>query len=173
MMLRHLHKLLAGLILFSAATLVHAEAVPESEMRAAYLYNFALFTDWPSPAGDRIKLCVLKTDQPDFAAEKIENKLINGKILTIITISTSNAAKDCQMLYISSYQSSSVRKIVAELEDTPVLTVTDTENGAAQGMMIEMLLDNSRLGFKVNNKAVRRANLTLSAKLLRLAKTIY
>ncbi|MFA6179251.1 MAG: YfiR family protein [Candidatus Methylopumilus sp.] len=173
MMLRHFIKLLLSLLLFGVATTVHAEAVPETEMRAAYLYNFALFTDWPNPTGDTIRLCILKADQTDFATEKIENKLINGKLLTITTISSSNAAKGCQMLYISSYQSSSVRKIVAELEDTPVLTVTDTENGAAQGMMIEMLLDNNRLGFKVNNKAVRRANLTLSAKLLRLAKTIY
>jgi len=166
-------RLLCGCLLAAMVKDAGADGIPEREMRAAYLYNFALFTEWPNLTGDNIQLCILKTDQPDFAAEKIERKLINGKILTINTVATSAAAKSCQIFYISSYQGNNLAKIINDLADYPVLTVSDGEDAAQQGTMIELFVENNRLNFKVNNKAVHGANLNLSAKLLRLAKAVY
>lgn len=76
------------------------------------------------------------------------------------------------MLYLDASEHASVGKVLQQLGDTAVLTVTDSAEVMQNGVMIGMSLENKRIVLEINQKAAQSANLAISAKLLRLAKTV-
>lgn len=137
-------------------------------MKATYLYNFAVFTEWPTVTGDTFNLCVLGQDNFGQALNKIEGKNINGRRLSVFRLSTLHNVKSCHMLFVSEHDAPRMPRILEELGDAPVLTVTDTP--VQSGTMIAISLDGRRLTFDVNAEAAKRSRLNISSKLLQLAK---
>lgn len=149
-----------------------AEAIPEYAMKAVFLYNFALFTEWPTLPGKTFNLCILGHDPFGDALDKIEGKLIYGLPLTVSRLSRPDNLRSCQMLYLNASEHASVRKVLQQLGDTAVLTVTDSAEVMQNGFMIGMSLENKHIVLEINQKVAQNANLAISAKLLRLAKTV-
>lgn len=145
------------------------EPVPEYVMKATYLYNFAVFTEWPSASGDTFNLCVLGQDNFGRALNRIEGKSINGRRLAVARLSTLHNIKSCHMLFVTEHETPNMRKILDELGDAPVLTVTDTP--VQPGAMIVISLDGRRLTFDVNIEMARHSRLNISSKLMQLARS--
>lgn len=144
------------------------DVIPISDMRAAYLYNFVVFTEWPDNGKDVINICLLPGQTHMVNVRLLASKQINGRNLRIIEPANRDAA-DCQLLYIGETMAPGIRQTLSRLANSPVLTVGE---GSQSQAMIQMNVENKRLSFNVDLAQSRRANLTISSKLLRLAKTV-
>lgn len=147
-----------------------AEPVPENLMKATYLYNFAVFTEWPAHTGDTFNLCVLGQDTYGLALDSIEGKKVNGQRILVTRLSNLSAIRSCQLLFVSEQQMPNMKHILDTLNNAPVLTVTDTATSSQSGAMIALSLEDRHLTFEVNLEQVRRSQLTISSKMLQLAK---
>jgi hypothetical protein len=165
---------LAGLGLpLSACAQAQAQAVPEYVMKATYLYNFMIFAEWPSAeAGapqDGLNLCVLGQDSFGEALSNLEGKNVNGRRLSVSRLNGLAGIKKCHLLFITEQEAPNMQAIQKHLADAPVLTVADTP--VATGAAILLSLDGKRLVFDVNMQRAKKVGITLSSKVLQLARS--
>lgn len=147
----------------------------EYQVKAAFVYNFIKFVEWPSPelrATDTLRVCLLG----DVAAApflELDGQEAMGRRLSVATVASSREARSCQVLFVAGSHTGRLVEVLAELRSTPVLTVGDTDGYAKRGIMINMYLENKRVRFEINAEAARAAGLRISAKLLKLAGTVH
>ncbi|MFQ6017517.1 MAG: YfiR family protein [Kiloniellaceae bacterium] len=143
-------------------------------IKAAFLYNFAKFTEWPASAfadrGAPLHLCVLGEDPFGAALESIEGREIRGRAVAVLRIASLRVAANCHLLFISDSEEARLRKILESLRDRPVLTVADMPNFARAGGIISLKTLEEKIRFEINNGTAKRAGLKLSSKLLNLAE---
>lgn len=158
-----------------AASPASSQAAPPSEyeVKAAFLYNFARFVEWPeaAQADDTLKICILGKDPFGDAFESIEGRLIRGRRL-VVERHTDPGQEPCDILFVSASERRRLAAILTALKDTPVLTVSEVDGFAARGGMVNFYLDQKKVRFEINVDAVERAGLEMSAKLLRVARVI-
>lgn len=152
-----------------------AEPVPEYAMKAAFLYNFAVFTEWPERMDGKLNICVLGQEAYSPVLESLNGKQVKeGLQLNVVRISSVPNARQCQILYFDAMDRLRTGKVQDELSNAPVLTVCDaTENTTTPDAVIHLRLENSHLTFEVNQAAAHRAHLSFSSKMLRLARKVY
>jgi uncharacterized protein DUF4154 len=171
---RGLRALLVLLVVLNLAT---AQSATEYQVKAAFLFNFAKFVEWPAdafPTGDApLQICVFGQDPfgGDFE-QVIEDKMVRGHHLEIVHPSGVPQARACQILFIASSQKQQIREILQGIKGASVLSVGDTPGFAKAGGVINFVLDENRVRFEINPKAAERAHLKLSARLLTVAKLI-
>jgi hypothetical protein len=158
---------------------VHGQshAAGEYEVKAAFLYNFAKFVEWPPnsffDASAPLQICVFGRDPfGDGLRALTADKTVNGRKFEIDTVVDLQHARTCHILFISSSVAMPMKEIVEGLRGATVLTVGDTKGFAEQGGMISFVLENDRVQFEVNRKAVEQAGLKISSKLLSVAKLV-
>lgn len=166
--------LLALLVLCLPAPAARADAaVDERAMKAAYLYNFALFAQWPSLPDADFRLCVLGTTLLDAELLRLEGKRVqNGLPIAMRWIMPGEPLTGCQVLYVDERNRRTLDSLLQQLAGSPVLTITDAAGLADRGVMIEMRRQGQRIVFDVNLAAARRARLDFSARLLKLASFV-
>jgi hypothetical protein len=151
----------------------------EYEVKAAYLYNFGRFIEWPNqeapaivpaPPGGSFTICVLGHDPFGQALDTILNgETINGANTVAARISKPQEAVNCRILFISASEDSRLKEILVALEGASVLTVSDLSQFSERGGMVQFVLDGKKVRFEVNLTPVKRAHLTLSSQLLKVA----
>jgi YfiR/HmsC-like len=153
-----------------------APPASEYQVKAAFVYNFIKFVEWPAGqnAGeDTLRLCVLG-DVPAMAPfADLDGKMVKGKRLTVSTMMDPQTAGACQVLFVSSSLSRRMNEVLDIVKGRPTLTVGDTEGYARRGIMINMYLDNKRVRFEINAKTARTAGLRVSTKLMSLAGMVH
>jgi hypothetical protein len=149
----------------------------EYEVKAGFMYNFPKFIEWPldtfSDASKAITLCVFGTDPFGKALSAIDNRTVQTRRLEIKYTGRSKDLKTCNILFISSSEKDNLSLILETVKGAPTLTIGDTKGFAQQGVMINFIIEQNRVGFEINTESARRAKFTISSKLLKLAKTIY
>jgi hypothetical protein len=149
----------------------------EYEIKAAFLYNFAKFVEWPAHSNqasqDSVVVGILGQDPFGFLIEKIiGDKTVGGKIIVIKRYASLEQISSCHLLFISDSESPHLNKLLSALSGRCILTVSDSKNFAHHGGMIQMYMENNRIRFIVNIDAINLANLRMSSKLLNLADVI-
>ncbi|WP_428422507.1 YfiR family protein [Methylibium sp.] len=162
---------ICGLLSFAPAVL--GDNLPEYRLKAAFLYNFAVFTEWPIEVGTTLKLCVLGRDPFGPELDELNGKAIGGRSLVVQRLAGSQPLSGCQVLFIAPSAIGGLPRVLEAVSGSPVLTVADSPHAAREGVAINMAVRDSKVLFEVNLKAVRGARLNLSSKLLRLAKEVY
>ena len=147
--------------------------ISEYELKAAFVYNFASFTDWPPKAAPGMNICVIGQDPFGRALDALEGKVVKGQSLAVRRLSTIAEARTCRVLFISASEVKNLPRLLAAVKDLPVLTVADMENAAHQGVIIGLGIDKQRVVFEVNASAAHDANIVLSSRLLSLARNVY
>lgn len=165
------------LLWFPSQSLASAQTASEYQVKAAYLYNFAKFVEWParnytSPTSP-IALCVL--DDPSFVSEL--NRIVKGKVVanhpvSVVPVHTPEQSRNCHILFINSLHDGQARHIIEILRDTSVLTVGETRRFVEDGGIITFVLQDDRIQFQVNHKAAKQAGLSISSRLLAVAKVV-
>jgi YfiR/HmsC-like len=171
------------LLVFSIATpgsktLAQTKDPTEYEIKAAFLLNFAKFVEWPAEAFANdvapISLCVVRYDPFGSALDDtIRGKLINNRQLLARRINELPELKACQMVFVSEREEKRLSEILTSVKGSNALVVGESEDFAERGGSVQFYLENSRLRFAVNVDAVQRARLTVSSKLLTLAKIVH
>jgi hypothetical protein len=164
--------LILALLLSSFARAATAGPIPEYEMKAAYLYNFASLTSWPEHQSGQIRLCVLGKDSFKGGLEKLASSTTGRLSINLTYLPHLKASSDCQMLFIDSSEQANAEDILQYLENQPILTVTDNLEIFNSGAMIGLFVENKRLIFDVNYLQTKNAQLTVSSKLLRVARRV-
>jgi hypothetical protein len=147
----------------------------EYEVKAAYLYDFGKFVAWPAKvaAADDFPICVLGEDP--FGATfdaTIAGETINGKKVVVNRIAKPQEAVSCRILFISASEESQLKEILATIDKTSVLTVSDISQFTRRGGMIQFVTDANRVRFEVNVTTAERAGLILSSQLLKVAISV-
>ncbi len=163
--------LLAALLLGGAVG--RAQDATEPSLKAALIYNFAKFTEWPAdalPPSAPFTACVLGADQIGDALERsVKGRQIAGRAVTVVQIAPDGPLRSCQLLYLSGLKKAQVAALLGPLRGVPVLTISDADDFARIGGIAHVFVENGKLGFNLNLELARRARLQLSSKLLVLA----
>ncbi len=175
---RSIYMLMAGWMLWFAAGPAMAEPPPASEyqIKAAFLYNFAKFIEWPADAhladAQSFTIGILGRDPfgPDIAV--IEGKPVKDKPLRVVRGLTLEELKGCQVLFIGAASAAELERTLNSLKGKPVLTVGEFEGFARRGGMIHLMTVENKVRFEINAQVTDRAGLKVSSHLLRLAKIV-
>ena len=148
----------------------------EYQIKAAYLYNFINFIEWPidSPNNNSpsINLCILGDDPFGKDLDDIRNEIVKGKKLTVKYPCSLDKLRSCNILFIPASEKNHVGQILKLIGNSRVLTVSDVEESARQGVIISFFVEHKKVRFAINIEAARRAGIKFSAKLLKLAKIV-
>lgn len=176
---------IAGVCLWVCAALIAhatrpawAQSSPsEYEVKAAFLFNFAKFVEWPedsfADSYSPIVIGILGQDPFSGALDHtIGGKTVNGRALMVKRLAQGQDARACHILFVCSSERKRLSQILASLGGTSVLTVSDMDDFAYAGGIINFVLENSKVKFQVNATAAARARLRISSKLLTLARKV-
>jgi len=180
MLLRHALNLclvlLCGFILLLAASSARAQdAVSrEYQIKAAYLYNFAKFVDWPQESftDGQSPLVIGVFGQNPFGTglEAIAKAhQINGRPIVVKTITTAKDIAGVHLLFLGSAEDDHVAEILSALAGTSVLTVGESDKFMAAGGMVNFVREADKVRFAINEDAVEHHGMKISAQLLKLA----
>jgi hypothetical protein len=153
-----------------ATASAHADDVQrrEDQFKAAYLFNFAKFVEWPNSA-DTLTVCFLGGEGVHEAlASGIDGKRVGARKLIARRLVQPTTAQDCEVLYADA---ASVNMTLAE--GLPVLTVSDAPQFATKGGMVELFTENHRLRFVINVARAHKSGLRISSDLLKLAASVH
>lgn len=174
MKLKHCHLFLAAVACLVCDSM--AAAAPEYEVKAAFIYNFSRFIEWPPETADadgELYFCVLGRDPFGEALESLEGREVQGRTLTIRRLESIEERGDCAIVYISPSHSEDYTHLLDILShDTGMLSISDIDGFAENGGVIELYLENNKVRFAINIEAARRTGLEMSSQLLRLARII-
>jgi hypothetical protein len=166
-----------SLLLLSATGSLAQKAAIENGVKAAHLFRFAQFVQWPSSAFTNAQSpIIIGILGQDYLGSKIDEaaagQSINGRPVTVKRCRSVDEAEQCHILFISRSESNKVDRILAVLDGKSVLTVSDLERFSSQGGMIRLIGEGGRVRFRINSNVTDRAGLVISSKLLRLAERV-
>jgi hypothetical protein len=169
-MRRRLGILLAAAVLAVSGTAAGIDAELAS-LKAAYLYNFVLYTDWPVlPA--TFELCIAGREAFGGALEQIEKREVAGRPLHVRAVTGLEVPAECHLLFIGAAEQPRLARLLQAAVRRPVVTVVDVglpDNGQA---MISLGIEQNRLGFSANLSLARAHGLGFSSKMLRIARDV-
>ena len=163
-------------LLLPAAAHAQMSGLSEYQVKAAFLYNFAKFTEWSAgvgmPGEHSFTLCIAGKDPFGTDLAAIEGRPVHGLELRVQRNVVPDNVRGCQMLFVAESEEQHMAAILKAVQDQPVLTVGDSEGFSDAGGMITLVTVNGRVQFDVNQAAVMRANLRLNSQLLKLARSV-
>lgn len=162
--------LAAALVSFAPRAL--SDDLPEYRLKAAFLYNFAVFTDWPADIGPTLNLCIYGRDPFRGEIDPLQGKVVGERHIAVHRMTSIESLKSCQLVFIADSANREIPNVLAGLRGATVLTVADAPGAAEQGVALNMGVVKNRITFEANLAAARGANLNLSSKLLRLATEV-
>ena len=149
-----------------------SDVAADVAVKAAFLYNFAKFTEWPAlPPGGNIILCVVGGDAIAAAlVETVKGQNISGHPLEIWRAEESTSWRSCHLLFVADADAKRSASGLAGITTLPVLTVSDNKGFSRTGGIIELFVEGGRMRFAINMDAVDGSGLHISSRLLGLAK---
>jgi hypothetical protein len=151
---------------------VMADERGEHEVKAAFIYNFAKFVDWPEAkmVDDKIFLCVVGADY--FGGEleaTVHAKTVRGRRLVVERLQAGDDLQHCHILFVGRTEVLHPALVMEDLRAAHVLTVGDSEEFALRGGMINFRMEERKVRFEINPAAADDADLRISSQLLKLA----
>lgn len=154
-----------------------AQETPPSEyqLKAAFLYNFAKFVEWPPeafPEATAPFIIGVLGDNPfgGELARTVNNKTINGHPFTVKEGKAVYELKTCHILFISKSEKKQLPEIMNVLGAASVLTVSEVDRFLRSGGMINFVMEGKKVRFEIHDEAAKRAGLRISSKLMNLAR---
>jgi hypothetical protein len=168
---------LACLLLAAPARLRPQDGLSEYQVKAAYLFNFLKFVEYPegSFADPLAPIVIGVVGEDPFGntlPQVVTGKIVQGRDLVIHMYRAGEDLRSAHILFISASERKRLPMILSSLRGSSVLTVADTAGFLDAGGMIQFLNENDRVRFAINVDATSRAKLKMSSKLLILAKVV-
>jgi hypothetical protein len=168
--------LVAAVVLAAVAAGAPAQQAvyDEDQVKAAFLYHFGSYVQWPAAAPDEpITIAVL--DEPAVAAQLAEflpGRRIEGRAVEVVAITTIEEAAGGEILFIGRQHNPRLAQLIAALARQPTLVVTDAADGLENGAMVNFRLVDQRVRFEISVPRAEEAGLTLSSRLLSAAMRV-
>lgn len=156
-------------MLVSGGSTTAQEPTLEYRVKAAYIYNFTQYAEWPPAAlGNRpLTICVAGRDVFGHVLEDlVRGESIGGRPLTARTILEPEPG--CHVLFVPA--GAALSAYMRSARTAPVLTIGETEEFFGEGGIIRFVREGSKIRFEIDQQAAERVGLRLSSRLLRLAR---
>jgi hypothetical protein len=149
----------------------------EYQVKAAYLFNFGQFVEWPAQAWSSpnapFVICVIGSDPFGTALDDVaRGETLGGHPLQVRRIARPEEVRDCQILFFGRSEAGRIQQTLQALQGRSVLTVTDIEGAENQGAMIVLRNDSKHIRMRINLGAAKAGHLVISSKLLRPAEVV-
>jgi hypothetical protein len=168
-----------ALVLLCACSVLpaFAQSATEDQLKAAYLFNFAKFIQWPAEVfattSAPMNFCVLgRSPVVDELDSSIGGKSVDGHTIMVKHLHGPDEIKDCHLIFLAASAGKQQQKLIEAAKRTPVLLVAETPGFARSGGTINFITESGRLLFEVNIVAAENAHLKISSKLLALARIV-
>ena len=150
----------------------------EYRVKAAFLLNFARFVEWPHTVfqNDKtpITVCIFRYDPFGSALDDIvRGKIISSRVLAVRRVTDLQELPSCNLVFVSDREARHLPEILDSLKGGSVLIIGETGDFAERGGSIHFFLEDNKLRFAVNLDSLARSRLTVSSKLLALAKIVH
>jgi hypothetical protein len=178
---RHRRRVASLLLALMAVATVSRPAAPQSaapeyEIKAAFLYNFTKFVQWPPEAladGDAVVVAVLGEDPFGLALERaFQGKTVQDHPVVIRRFEQLADVKRCHVLFVAAPEAGRIAAIVKLLGAQPVLTVGEGDDFVRRGGIIAFGMEANKVRFEINLDAAERAGLKISSELAKLATRV-
>ena len=169
-----------------AFTLLLCQGIPiansrpdlEYEVKAAYLYNFLLFVEWPQeafPMGPPtpMHICVRGEDPFGSTLDAVTQRSAQKRPILLHRLDPTDPLDHCHLIFISNSEQHQVRQLLRQVRAKNTLTVSDIADFADQGGIIGFVIKDGKVRLEVNLAAARTAHLKISSKLLEVATRIF
>jgi uncharacterized protein DUF4154 len=145
---------------------------PEYSVKAAYLYNFAKFTEWPPEQSGSLTVCVYGRDPfGGFLDDALRGKQAHGATVFIKRLPRGDEQVDgCQVLFLGS--AARIEPVLSRLQGRSILTVGDSRDFSERGGMIALVMENGSVRFELNLAAIAAARLQVSSRLVELGHVV-
>jgi hypothetical protein len=145
----------------------------EIRVKAAFIYNFTRFVEWPANTNSTsgsVRIGILGSGALELPLKQVvQGKSANGKRIEVIALNSLSDASRCDILWIEPSESKHLAEIVQSLAGKPVLTVCNGDSCIRDGGMIAFQIVDDSVRFQINQGAAERAGLKLSSQLLKVA----
>jgi hypothetical protein len=154
-----------------------AQSATEDQVKAAYLFNFAKFIEWPpeafETADSALNFCTLgRSPVVDELDSSMLGKSINRHAIAVRHLRGPEDIKGCHLVFLAASAVKQQQKLVLAAKGSPMLLVAETPGFAQAGGTINFYSKAGRLLFEVNISAAENAHLKVSSKLLSLARIV-
>lgn len=172
--------LLGMLWLVSGITRLQAAPPPgpsEYEIKAAFVFNFAKFVDWPetsfATSAAPFLIGVSSQDSVFSTFEKtLQGKVVRGHPILVLNLKTKEQVGKCHIVFLSEVEGRQTNQWLESLARTPALTVGESNGFASRGGIINFFLLDNQVRFEINRRAAEKAGLKVSSQLLSLARIV-
>jgi hypothetical protein len=151
-------------------------AQAEDRIKAAFLYNFTKFVEWPPSALAANRPFHVCLAAGAAAIGEIENMMrgeaVRERPVQVIARAAADSPAACHLFYFGTEESERAARALATLKRSPVLTVGEGAAFIERGGMIAFVLEDNRVKFDINKTAIDRVGLAVSSKLLRVARHV-
>lgn len=166
--------LLHGLISLAGISIASAQQ-SEEILKAAFIYNFISFVDWPEPAskGNQKKLlCYVGEAGPVLAylREIVRRHDTKDGAVSIEQKNRDATIEPCHILYISDLNKADIDYLIGKSADLPVLVVSDTNNFVERGGMVGMFMDGNKVRLEINTTSLEKSRLVIDSDLMELVR---
>jgi hypothetical protein len=148
----------------------------EYPIKTGYLYKFMTMIEWPAdklpPAGSDIVLGVFGENPFGRALSPLNGKVVKGRKITVKEVANVKELSTCQVVFVSPKEGSRLEEILPQLQAAGVLTVSEIEDFARKGGIINFYEDRNKIRFEINRQAAQNAGLNISSELLKLARLV-
>ena len=155
---------------------IYAGTVEEYSVKAALVFNFARFTDWPldtiADSPGTFNICLFGDDTILEAFAGVNGKRIKKQRIVVKRIRRIQEIDTCNLLFVSGSDRKILQKIFAAVEEKPVLTIGEMSGFTEAGGIINLVKTKNRIKFEVNLNAAQQAGLKISSRILKLATIV-
>jgi hypothetical protein len=148
-----------------------ASSMAEYRVKAAFIYNFAKYVDWPTVDSKEFHVCTAGRDDLGGALSALDRRMAQGREIQVRQNVAMDQLKDCQIIFVGEKESKLLTSVVRQLWGSPVLIVSDNQQAVEAGAHITLASAEDRVEFDVNLATLQRANLKASSQMLKLART--
>ncbi|MBP8273288.1 MAG: YfiR family protein [Acidobacteria bacterium] len=165
----------AALCAIGTAVIAQA-ATSEDSLKAAFLYNFAKYVDWPADAfpSGTLRICLFADTQFTHNVDEIiEGESLAGRpVVRLSAPPVADLSRLCNVVFVSATEGSRIEATLASVRGARVLTVGEGSDFIRAGGMFAFIKEYDRIRFDANVAEAERAGLTISSRLLRLARHV-
>ena len=153
------------------------ESAPDYSIKAAYLYNFAIYVEWPPDAfGDAdtsFVIGVLADDRvADYLASMSARREVHGRPIEVLRVERGDSLASLHMLFIGRDGADALPRLGAAAREHSVLVVSDWEDALASGSVINLRLIDRRIRFEVSLDAADACGVSVSSRMLAVAERV-
>lgn len=174
---------IASLLFVSLGPAARAQAADspqsaENLIEAGFIYNFAKLMEWPAATfpqtSSPITIGILGETDPFRGTldQVLRGKQVNGRDFVVKHLKWKDDLKGCNILFVSSSEKAHFDDLLHVIHGLPILTIGDTPGFAERGGVINFVVEGNRVRFEINVDAAKQANITISSRLLALARIV-